>query len=95
MTDQTTPTGGGKPAIAYRNANVTYGGGVHAMKDLTLDIEDGQFVVIVGSSGAGKSTLMRSVNGLIPLSSGSLEIHARRCRPSRARSCATCAPASG
>lgn len=73
MPDSNTPPSG-SPAIRYRNAGITYAGGVEAMKDLTLDIADGQFVVIVGSSGAGKSTLMRSVNGLIPLTSGSVEI---------------------
>ena len=62
------------PAIRYRDAGVTYAGGVKALKGINLDIPAGQFVVIVGSSGAGKSTLMRSVNGLIPLTQGTLEI---------------------
>jgi len=62
------------PAIRYRDAGVTYPGGVQALKNITLDIPNGEFVVIVGSSGAGKSTLMRSINGLIPLTTGTLEI---------------------
>ena len=62
------------PAIRYRDAGVTYAGGVQALKNITLDIPNGEFVVIVGSSGAGKSTLMRSINGLIPLTTGTLEI---------------------
>lgn len=60
--------------IRFRNASVVYDGGVTAMDDLTLDIEDGEFIVIVGLSGAGKSTLIRAVNGLVPLTSGSLEV---------------------
>ena len=61
--------------IRFEKASVTYGGGVHAMTGLTLDIADGEFVVIVGLSGAGKSTLIRAVNGLVPLTSGTLEVN--------------------
>lgn len=61
--------------IRFRGASVVYGGGVHALKDLDLDIADGEFVVVVGLSGAGKSTLVRTINGLVPLTSGSLEVN--------------------
>ncbi len=61
--------------IRFENANVTYAGGVSAMKDLDLEIRDGEFVVIVGLSGAGKSTLVRAINGLVPLTSGKLEVN--------------------
>ena len=63
--------------IRFRNANVTYPNGVSAMKDLDLQIDDGEFVVIVGLSGAGKSTLIRAINGLVPLTSGELEVNGR------------------
>lgn len=63
--------------ITFENASVTYPGGVHAMKDLSLQIEDGEFVVIVGLSGAGKSTLVRAINGLVPLTGGSLQVNGR------------------
>jgi phosphonate transport system ATP-binding protein len=56
--------------IRFENASVTYPGGVHALKDLTLEIPDGQMMVIVGLSGAGKSTLIRAINGLVPLTGG-------------------------
>ncbi len=61
--------------IRFSAASITYGGGVHALKDLDLEIADGEFVVIVGLSGAGKSTLIRAVNGLVPLTSGSLDVN--------------------
>lgn len=61
--------------IRFEGASVTYGGGVHALKDLDLEIADGEFVVVVGLSGAGKSTLIRAVNGLVPLTSGSLTVN--------------------
>ena len=56
--------------IRFENASVGYRGGVHALKDLTLEIPDGEMLVIVGLSGAGKSTLIRAINGLVPLESG-------------------------
>lgn len=61
--------------IRFENASVTYPGGVSAMKNLDVEIGDGEFVVIVGLSGAGKSTMIRAVNGLVPLTSGSLEVN--------------------
>lgn len=64
--------------IRFDNASVVYPGGVAAMKNLSLEIDDGEFVVIVGLSGAGKSTLIRAVNGLVPLTSGGLEVNGRQ-----------------
>jgi phosphonate transport system ATP-binding protein len=56
--------------IRFEKASVTYPGGVHALRELSLEIPDGQMLVIVGLSGAGKSTLIRAINGLVPLTSG-------------------------
>jgi phosphonate transport system ATP-binding protein len=56
--------------IRFENASVTYPGGVHALRNVTLEIPDGQMMVIVGLSGAGKSTLIRAINGLVPLTDG-------------------------
>jgi phosphonate transport system ATP-binding protein len=64
--------------IRFDKATVVYPGGVRALQDLDLTIEDGEFVVVVGLSGAGKSTLIRAINGLVPLTSGSLEVDGRR-----------------
>lgn len=60
--------------IRFKNATVTYPGGVHALKNVTLEIPDGQMMVIVGLSGAGKSTLIRAINGLVPLTAGDVLI---------------------
>jgi phosphonate transport system ATP-binding protein len=60
--------------IIFDKASVTYPGGVTALKDLTLEIPDGEMLVIVGLSGAGKSTLIRAVNGLVPLTGGDITI---------------------
>jgi len=63
--------------IRFSAASVTYPGGVHALRHLELEIGPGEFVVVVGLSGAGKSTLIRTINGLVPLTSGSLEVNGR------------------
>ena len=61
--------------IRFEQASVTYPGGVTAMKNVDLQIDDGEFVVVVGLSGAGKSTLIRAINGLVPLTSGKLDVN--------------------
>jgi phosphonate transport system ATP-binding protein len=63
--------------IRFENASVTYPGGVQALRNVTLEIPDGEMMVIVGLSGAGKSTLIRAINGLVPLTGGELTIDGR------------------
>jgi phosphonate transport system ATP-binding protein len=60
--------------IRFENASVVYPGGVHALRNLTLEIPDGQMLVIVGLSGAGKSTMIRAINGLVRLTEGDVTI---------------------
>ena len=61
-------------------ANKTFGkgadgnGGVVALQNINLDIEDNEFVTFVGASGCGKSTLLRCIGGLESLSSGSINL---------------------
>jgi phosphonate transport system ATP-binding protein len=71
--------------IRFENASVTYPGGVQALRNLTLDIPDGEMLVIVGLSGAGKSTLIRAINGLVPLTDGDVTIDGRSVRHASAR----------
>jgi phosphonate transport system ATP-binding protein len=71
--------------ITFENASVTYPGGVQALKDVSLTLNDGEFVVIVGLSGAGKSTLIRAVNGLVPLTGGTCRVGDRIVDPTDKR----------
>ncbi|GAB3190472.1 phosphonate ABC transporter ATP-binding protein [Nesterenkonia suensis] len=60
--------------IRFENVDVVYPGGFQGLKDVSLTVEEGEFVVIVGLSGAGKSTLIRTINGLVPYTSGTLTV---------------------
>jgi phosphonate transport system ATP-binding protein len=66
--------------IRFENASVTYRGGVHALRNLTLEIPDGEMLVIVGLSGAGKSTLIRAINGLVPITDGDVTVDGQSVR---------------
>jgi multiple sugar transport system ATP-binding protein len=63
-------------AVKYINASCIYPGNpVPAIDQLNLDIEDGEFMVLVGPSGSGKSTALRMVAGLEKVSSGQIQIN--------------------
>ena len=51
-----------------------YTGGVKAVDELSLDIADGEFMVLVGPSGCGKSTALRSIAGLEEITAGTITI---------------------
>ena len=51
-----------------------YAGGVTAVSDFTLDIEDKEFIILVGPSGCGKSTTLRMIAGLEEITEGELYI---------------------
>ncbi|MBQ6847916.1 MAG: cell division ATP-binding protein FtsE [Clostridia bacterium] len=50
-----------KPIIEFRGVSKTYVGGTHALEDVNIKINSGEFVFVVGSSGAGKSTFMKLI----------------------------------
>jgi multiple sugar transport system ATP-binding protein len=54
--------------------NKVYENGFHAVKDFTLDVTEGEFMVLVGPSGSGKTTALRMVAGLEDITSGTLRI---------------------
>ncbi|HUS40558.1 MAG TPA: sn-glycerol-3-phosphate ABC transporter ATP-binding protein UgpC [Pirellulales bacterium] len=61
-------------SVRLSNVNKIYDGGFQAVYDANLEIEDGEFVVLVGPSGCGKSTTLRMIAGLEEISSGEIYI---------------------
>ncbi len=61
--------------ISFKNVSKVYPNGVVGLKDVTLDIEQGEFVAIIGLSGAGKSTMIRTINRMIDVTSGELVVN--------------------
>lgn len=56
----------------------TYYGHVHALRGVSLDVEEGSIVTLIGNNGAGKSTLLRTISGLVHPSSGTIEFLGNR-----------------
>ncbi len=74
--DRTTPVMNDPAATAARTMlsiqglSKTYKGNIVALRDINIDVKEGEFLVILGPSGAGKSTLMRCVNRLVEPTEG-------------------------
>ena len=64
--------------ISLKNISKIYRGDIEAVRDFSLDISDGEFVVFVGPSGCGKSTVLRMIAGLEDITAGDLYIDGRR-----------------
>ncbi len=64
--------------ITLRNIVKRYGDGFPAVNDVSLDIADGEFMILVGPSGCGKSTLLRMIVGLEDITSGDMLIGGQR-----------------
>ncbi|RVC58452.1 ABC transporter ATP-binding protein [Mesorhizobium sp.] len=60
--------------VILENICKTYGNNFHAIDQLNLSVEDGEFLILVGPSGCGKSTALRMIAGLEDVTSGSLRI---------------------
>lgn len=58
--------------LILKNVNKVYPNGVQAVHDFNIEINDGEFIVLVGPSGCGKSTTLRMIAGLEDISSGEL-----------------------
>jgi putative ABC transport system ATP-binding protein len=66
-----------EPVIRLEGVDKTFGEGelaVHALSDASLEIERGQFVVVLGPSGSGKTTLMNLIGGIEPATGGKITV---------------------
>ena len=61
-------------SVTLENISKAYSGDLFAVRDLSLEIEDGEFLVLVGPSGCGKSTTLRMIAGLETITEGTLRI---------------------
>ena len=57
-----------------KNVNFIYPNGTHALKNISLNVDKGEFLAIMGQNGAGKTTLIRTLNGLLRPSKGVIYI---------------------
>ena len=60
--------------VTFDNVSKQYPNGFEAVIDLSLEIDDGEFLVMVGPSGCGKSTTLRMIAGLEDISQGEIRI---------------------
>ncbi|MBM6952882.1 ABC transporter ATP-binding protein [Enorma phocaeensis] len=58
--------------LSVYNINVWYGA-IHAIKNISFDVEDGEIVALIGANGAGKSTTLKTLSGLLRSRSGSIK----------------------
>ena len=73
-----------KPALKIEQLNKRYGNHI-VLKDINLEIQDNEYVGLVGVNGAGKSTLIKSMLDFISIDSGTIEIYGKSHRDTSAR----------
>ena len=68
---KTAPAGAKAPMLRVTDLEVYYGA-IHALKGLSLEVNEGEIVTLIGANGAGKSTTLRTISGLIAPKSGTI-----------------------
>ena len=63
--------------VTMINVSKTYAGGVCAVRDISIDVADGELLVLVGPSGSGKTTVLRLIAGLEDISAGEIRLDGR------------------
>lgn len=61
-----------KPILRFERVSKDYPNGVHALKEVSFEMREGEFISVIGPSGSGKSTVLRLINHLIPITSGKI-----------------------
>ncbi len=67
--------------LSVENLNVYYGQAIHALRDLSFTVREGEIVSIIGANGAGKSTLMWTLVGLLKPQTGTITMEGKKIRP--------------
>ena len=62
--------------LKIENLSVAYGG-IEALKGISMDVEDGKIVTLIGANGAGKSTTLRAIEGLVKPSAGAINYNGK------------------
>ena len=57
--------------LSVKNINVYYGS-IHAIKDVSFHVDEGEIVTLIGANGAGKTTTIHAISGLLKLTSGEI-----------------------
>ena len=65
------------PAMLEVDDIATYYGNIQALKSISLEVQEGECVTLIGSNGAGKSTTLRSISGLTPARTGEIRFRGR------------------
>jgi len=65
--------------LEIKNVNVYYGV-IHALKDISLSVQEGEIVTLIGANGAGKTSTLRTISGLIKATSGSIKLNGKEIR---------------
>ena len=60
--------------LKFDNVTKYYSNGIHALKNASFELEEGEFISIIGPSGSGKSTILRSINKLISITDGEITL---------------------
>ena len=58
--------------LKVKNLNVYYGN-IHAIKDVSIEVNEGEIVSLIGANGAGKTTTLQTISGLLKARSGEIE----------------------
>lgn len=74
LIDLTEPKADAAPALVFDGVGKIFPDGTEALRDVTFDVNPGEFVTVVGPSGCGKSTLLRLASGLDQVTAGRCEV---------------------